>query len=509
MVSPTLSLFLLAISKLASAIESSILITGGTIIAYDQQINELNVIRNGSILIEQDRITDIWSHEETPSVSVPLNATVVDAAGKIIAPGFVDTHRHGWQTLFKTMFSNITLIEYFLHYGEEASAGRINAEQVYIGQLAGLYEALNAGTTTSLDHAHHTWSDETSWAGLNASIDSGARVFWSYAFHEVANYTIEQQLENYRDIVDLAPLANTAVELGVAFDGFDNGSADEETINSIIDLVRETNASVLTTHSGGGVYGNENSPETLQSFGILNTTMPVVLSHASYITLAGTNLLRSTNQYVSITPESEMGFGLGRPSSNMIIDQAALGIDTHAFQSSDLVSAARIFLATTRSAVTDELFRKWQAPRSNPMSVVQAFLLATRNGGLALRRPDLGILSVGAKADIVVWDGTSPSMLGWIDPVAAVILHSNVGDVEHVIVDGKFVKRDHKLVVGDYDNIRSRFLAASRQIQEDWQQYPRPQLGERTGAGAPIVQADEVDVTRGDATGYGVLYNSL
>ncbi|KAH6622464.1 amidohydrolase [Boeremia exigua] len=504
MISTTLSLSLLAMLKTISA--SSILFEGGTIIAFDQQANDLNVIRNGSILIHEDRIVNIWSSEETPSVSIPPNTTFVDAAGKIIAPGFVDTHRHGWQTLFKTMFSNITLPEYFGRFGEAASAGRVDAEQVYIGQLAGLYEALNAGTTASLDHAHHTWSDETSWAGLNASIDSGARVFWSYAFHEVANYTIRQQLVNYRDIVSAAPQTNTAVELGIAFDSFDNGSVDQETINSIIDLAKEVNTSVLTTHSGGGVYGNENSPTTLQNFGILNTTIPVVFSHGSYVTLKDTMLLRSTNQYVAITPESEMGFGLGRPNTNMIMDQAALGIDTHAFQSSDMVSQARLFLQTTRSAVTDELFKKWQVPGSNPMSVVQAFLLATRSGGLALRRPDLGVLSVGAKADVVVWDGTSPSMLGWVDPVAAIIQHSNVGDVEHVLVDGKFVKKDHKLVVGDYEQVKLRFLAAAKRIQEDWQQIPRPQLGERSLEGALIVNADEVDVVSGDGTGYGQLY---
>ncbi|EXL67005.1 hypothetical protein FOPG_16847 [Fusarium oxysporum f. sp. conglutinans race 2 54008] len=507
MVSLPFPLCVLAFLKLVSPVaSSSILFTAGTIIAFDHEANDLDVIRNGSILIEQDRITGIWSNEKTPSVSIPPNTTVIDAAGKIITPGFVDTHRHGWQTLFKTMFSNITLPEYFGRFGEHASAGRIDAEQVYIGQLAGLYEALNAGTTTSLDHAHHTWSDETSWAGLNASIDSGARVFWSYAFHEVANYTIAQQIENYRDIVNAAPERDTAVELGMAFDSFDNGSVDQETVESIVNLAKEVNASVLTAHSGGGVYGNENSPTTLQSLGILNTSIPVVFSHASYITLRDAMLLRSTNQHVAITPESEMGFGLGRPSTNMIMDQAALGVDTHAFQSSDLVSQARLYLQSTRSAVTDELFKKWQIPKSTPMSVVQAFLLATRNGGLALRRPDLGVLSVGAKADVVVWDGTSPGLLGWLDPVAAIILHSNVGDVEHVLVDGKFVKRNHRLVVGDYASVQSRFLEAARRVQDDWRQIPRPEFPERSTTGALFADSDQVDVVAGNGTGYGQLY---
>lgn len=109
---------------------------------------------------------------------------------------------------------------------------------MYIGQLAVLYEALNAGSTTSLDHAHHTWSDETSSAGLNPSIDSGARVFWSYAFHEVANYTTAQQIKNYCDIVNAAPERDTAVELGMAFDSLDKGPVDQEKIKSIVNLTK-------------------------------------------------------------------------------------------------------------------------------------------------------------------------------------------------------------------------------------------------------------------------------
>ena len=74
------------------------------------------------------------------------------------------------------------------------------------------------------------------------------------------------------------------------------------------------------------------------------------------------------------------------------------------------------------------------------MSVNQAFMLATCNGGLALRRPNLNVIAKGAKADIVVWDGMSPGLLGWDDPVEAIIFHPHVDDIKHVLVDGTFVK---------------------------------------------------------------------
>ncbi|KAF4454308.1 Amidohydrolase [Fusarium albosuccineum] len=494
MFSPALSLGLVALIEATCPVHaSSILFFSGTIVTYNHDVNDLNVIRNGSLLVDHDRITAIWPAEEAPPVAIPPDTEIIDASGKILTPGFIDTHRHGWQTLFKTMMSNITLVEYFGRFSEFAAAGRLDAEQVYISQLAGLYESLNAGTTTSLDHAHHTWSDDTAWAGLNASIDSGARVFWAYAFHEVANYTISQQLVNFRDIAESAPVRDTPVSIGVAFDSFNPTTADPVSVVEVFGLAKDLDVAVITTHTVGGPYGFENSPLHLHALDMLNTGIPVVFSHATYMTRESAMLLRSTNQHISITPETEIGMGIGHPHSALILDQASLGIDTHAYASTDLVTQARLWLQSTRAKINDQILENWEIPASPPMSVYQAFLLATRNGGLALRRPDLGVLSVGAKADIVVWDGTSLGMLGWVDPVAAVMLHSNSGDAEHVLVDGKFVKRDGKLIVGDLGRVKARFLEAAKRAHDDWREIPLRDPG-------------PVDVQAGDGTGYGQLF---
>lgn len=119
-----------------------------------------------------------------------------------------------------------------------------------------------------------------------------------------------------------------------------------------------------------------------------------------------------------------MHYGHGHHVSHLIQDQASLGIDTHFTYSGDILTQARIWLQSTRRTLHKEVLDRWHVPGANPFSVNQAFLLATRNGGLALHREDIGVLAVGAKADLIVWDGTSPSLLGWNDPVAAVILHA-------------------------------------------------------------------------------------
>lgn len=211
---------------------ASTLFRGGTIIAFDEASESLRIIRDGSLLVTDDRVTALYEPSEVPSTS---NSTVVDVTGKIITPGFIDTHRHGWQTSFKTLASNITLWDYFERFSEFAAASLLSAEDVYLSQIAGLYEALNAGVTTSLDHAHHTWSNETAIAGLQGSIDSGARVFWAYAFHNVTNYTTPEQFANFRDIANEAVFKGTSTSLGIACDFFGPEPIPDQ-VQSVVDL---------------------------------------------------------------------------------------------------------------------------------------------------------------------------------------------------------------------------------------------------------------------------------
>jgi hypothetical protein len=153
---------------------------------------------------------------------------------------------------------------------------------------------------------------------------------------------------------------------------------------------------------------------------------------------------------------------------------------------------------------------RWQVPDSCPMSVNQAFLLATRNGGLALKRPDLGVIAPGAKADIVVFKGDSPNMIGWVDPVAAVILHSNVGDVEHVLVNGQFKKRDGRLVGVNWEEVKANFLKSTRSIQTVLSKNLEPELaGNYSRIPLPGVEygkVEKVGVTKGDNNGYGHVF---
>jgi cytosine/adenosine deaminase-related metal-dependent hydrolase len=264
--------------------------------------------------------------------------------------------------------------------------------------------------------------------------------------------------------------------------------------------------SVVTTHLLGGPWDYANSPELLNSYNFLNISTPVVFSHASFMTTQGAELLVSTNQYISTTPESELQYGHGHPQTYLSQDQAALGIDTHFTYSADIITQARLWLQSVRNILYSQVLANWNVGAHNPMSANQAFMLATRHGGLALRRPDLGIIAEGAKADLVVFSGNSPGLIGWVDPVAAVILHSNVGDIQHVLVDGKFVKRDGQLTLNNYTGIQQRFLNSARRIQEVWKGIPYPELVGQFGRFSAYQDPMQEDTLRGNGTGYGTLF---
>jgi cytosine/adenosine deaminase-related metal-dependent hydrolase len=200
-----------------------VLLKGGTIVTFDDKTSALVPIV-GDLLLNNGIIQNISSSPITP----PANAEVIDAKGTIITPGFVDTHRHGWQTMYRTLAANITLPSYYWSMSEYAVSPLYwTPEDIYVSQLMGAYEAINAGVTTIVDHAHHTWSIATAEAGLSASIDSGARIWWCYTIHPVTNgsnpfsvntNTTGWQLAQIDSMLKRGTLANGRVNVGLAYD---------------------------------------------------------------------------------------------------------------------------------------------------------------------------------------------------------------------------------------------------------------------------------------------------
>lgn len=132
--------------------DTTILCHNGTIITQipsnTSDSYDILPLFNHSLLITNDLITEI-----APSISPPSFSTkVIDCTDKIISPGFVDTHHHLWQTQLKGRHADEMLLNYM-------GTGNLRSfdyepRDILWGQLAGCMEAVDAGTTTVIDHAH-------------------------------------------------------------------------------------------------------------------------------------------------------------------------------------------------------------------------------------------------------------------------------------------------------------------------------------------------------------------
>jgi cytosine/adenosine deaminase-related metal-dependent hydrolase len=89
---------------------SSILLRGGTILSHDENDHVIPLV-DTDVLISNDVIAKIG-----PNLAIPLDqdVEVIDCKGKIISPGFIDTHHHLWQTQLKGRHAEHGLVEYMV-----------------------------------------------------------------------------------------------------------------------------------------------------------------------------------------------------------------------------------------------------------------------------------------------------------------------------------------------------------------------------------------------------------
>ena len=149
-----------------------ILIRGGIVLTQDQELGELP---NADVLIEGDHIAAVGKNLDADG------AQVIDASGDIVIPGFIDTHRHTWETSIRSSAPDYTLGAYFAGILDKF-APKYRADDVYAGNLWGSLECLNAGITTLVDWSHIMNTADHADAALKGLQDAGLRAVFAFGF---------------------------------------------------------------------------------------------------------------------------------------------------------------------------------------------------------------------------------------------------------------------------------------------------------------------------------------
>ena len=160
--------------------QSTLLLKGGTVITHGSG-DHIKAIK-ADLLIEGNKIAKI-----AQDISAPSDSQTIDCEDKIVAPGFIDTHRHMWNTALRGRHADELVMDYATHgkpsiylqtvgtieyrgrrRREADSLTRIGILQssnytpddVFWGVLGGYLEAIDSGTTTVVDHAHLNYSPD-------------------------------------------------------------------------------------------------------------------------------------------------------------------------------------------------------------------------------------------------------------------------------------------------------------------------------------------------------------
>lgn len=175
----------------------------------------------------------------------------------------------------------------------------------------------------------------------------------------------------------------------------------------------------------------------------------ILISHSNFPHEDDGKLIADCGAHTSSTPNTELQ--LGWPPIGLRADHyanASLGVDCHSWASASIPLQAQLLLQHARNERQEKLRAESKWSRHTGFDVEQVFNLATIGGAKAAGLADqVGRLKEGFKADLVIFDTTSMAMMSASeeDPVAAVILHSSVRDVDAVIIDGVMRKQNGKL----------------------------------------------------------------
>jgi len=432
---------------------------GGTVLTQDAAGT---VLIDADVLVVDDQIAAVGH-----GLDVPEGTSEIDARGGIVMPGMIDTHRHMWQTAMRGYGADWTLTQYFVwNYLEHGK--KFRPQDIAAGNRLSAIESLDAGVTTTVDWSHNLHTVGHAEAAVDALRSVPGRFVLAYGniqagpWEWTADPAVRSFLEQLRDARD------DRMGVQIAFDVTGDPAFPEK---AAFEAARELGLPV-TTHAGVWGATNDDGIKLMHDHGFM--TPETVYVHASTLTRDSYQRIAATGGSISVSTESECSAGQGHAPTEQVQQYGipvSLSMDTSVWWSADLFSAMRATLNADRMAehLTAHLAGETITHlRLRARDVVQ---WATRGGAHALGRDDLGSLEPGKKADVVlIKNDASPVMFPLINPYGHVVFQAQRGDVHTVVVDGRVVKADGKLVGID--------LAPVRREIEDTVEYLRGELGD-------------------------------
>ncbi|MGH8970927.1 MAG: amidohydrolase family protein [Actinomycetes bacterium] len=457
---------------------------GGTVLTMDDR---KTVLKDADVLVVGDRVQAVGQ-----GLDAPEGTAEIDATGGIVMPGLIDTHRHMWQTAMRGYGADWTLTQYFVWYYLEH--GKIfRPEDIYAGNLLSAIESLDAGVTTTVDWSHGLQTPQHADAAVDALEAVPGRFVLAYGNIQEGPWEWSAKPE-FRDFVKRRIHGSDMLGFQMAFDVTGDPEFPEK---AAFEVARALGAAV-TTHAGVWGATNDDGIRLMYDHGFM--TPDSVYVHAATLSADSYNRIAATGGSVSVSTESEQSCGQGYPPTWALRDHGipvSLSMDTSVWWSGDLFSAMRSTLGADRSREHLEAHVKGDTVTNCHLRADQVVEWATRGGAQALGLDSaVGSLERGKKADVVlIKNDSSPAMFPLLNPYGHVAFQAQRADVHTVVVNGRVVKHQHRLVDVDLARAAATVGATVEYLQDQlgadaWEQGMNPEIPETKILDNPYTYTD-------------------
>jgi 5-methylthioadenosine/S-adenosylhomocysteine deaminase len=416
-----------------------LIVSGGIVVTMD---GSRTILHDGSVAVRGDSIVAAGPRAE---VETKYKASqTIDAHGALVLPGFINGHTHVPMTLFRGLHDDVTLNDWLYKYIFPAEAKNVNEDFVRWGTRLAAAEQIRAGVTTFADmyYFEDAVAEETKAAGMRGIlgetfIDFPAPDNKSEA--EMLAYT-EKFLKRWQGdpLITAAPAPHSIY------------TCSKKTLQDAAALARRYHAPILIHMAemkkeyDDSMKQNGVSPvQYMDKIGLLGPD--VVGAHCIYVDEADWKLLKERGTGCVHNPSSNMMIASGvSPVPEMRAAGVAVGLGTDgpAGSNNDLDLMEEIDLAAKLAKI-----HKMDPLALNAKAVVE---MATIEGARAIHKEkEIGSIEAGKKADLILISLDEPNAVPMYDVYAQIAYSLKGSDVETVIIGGKVVMRDHKLLTID------------------------------------------------------------
>jgi 5-methylthioadenosine/S-adenosylhomocysteine deaminase len=429
-----------------------LLIRGVTVLTMDPAVPDLAAgdvhVRDGAIVAVAPRI-------EAPA------AQVIDGAGMICIPGFVDTHFHLWNALFRVFVrADVPALGYF---PVTARLGPLmQPEDSYRSVRLGAAEALAAGVTTVHNWSHNTRSPEHADAELSGMRDMGIRGRFAYGTPVGMADDAPMDLAGLARVKkDWIPDKDNLLTLGICSRNLGaltiggSAAAASRGVLTIEQIKRDWDGAralglPITMHTSGA------SPITeLERAGLLGSDVQFV--HPLLTTPEERAIMKARGASYSMSPqlEARRASQLGVIQLGELLEagvKVSLSTDHIASISCDPFASMRILFALHSHRIGAKV----------PLTLKRLLQLATLDGAVDLGIADrTGSITPGKRADLVLVRTTDVNTTPAGDPYEAMVSLGMPANVDTVIVDGRILRRGGKFTAFDHASIVAEARAAA------------------------------------------------